>query len=68
MADEQLYEVVRFYEREGEEAEVVATELTLAEAKDRCDHPAGSSDTATSEEARQRTNEKGRWFEGFRAE
>ena len=59
-----LFKVTRFY-AESDDKEVVATGLTLSEAKERCRDPEGSSRTATSPEALARTAQKGPWFEGY---
>lgn len=59
------YRIERFYQADEFDTEVVATGLSEAEAKAHCKDPESSSRTASSEEARQRTEERGPWFDGF---
>lgn len=59
------YSVVRHY-RDNHPAQVLRTGLTLEEAQAICRDPETSSRTATSEEARQLTEECGPWFVGYR--
>lgn len=62
--DEQLYQIVRFYE--DDDWEVILTGLTLAEARAHCNDPETSSRTATSPEALAHTAERDQqWFDGF---
>lgn len=61
------YTIYRFY-ASGKEAEVLDTGLSRHEAEEHCHSPATSSRTATSEEARRRTEEHGEWFDGFQKE
>lgn len=60
------YKIVRYYER-GEQ-EVVVRGLTLEQAQAHCQDPQTSSKTATGEAARQRTETRGSWFDGYREE
>lgn len=60
------YDVVRFYrDRPGEE-QVVARNLSLAEARAHCNDPETSSSTATNPAAVRRTKRYGPWFDGYR--
>lgn len=61
------YEIVRFFQDRADRP-IVATGLTLEEAQEHCSDPEGSSQTAVSEENRQRTERFGAWFDGYRAE
>ncbi len=61
------YEIVRFYQGDHPQ-EVIATGLSLEDAKAHCNDPETSSRTATGAEAVARTEEHGPWFDGFRAE
>lgn len=61
------YEVVRFY-REGHPQEIVATDLTLDEAKAMCQDGDGHSNTCTDIEGLRLFARHGEWFLGFRAE
>jgi len=42
--------------------------LTLEEAREHCNDPESSSKTATSPEAKERTEIYGPWFDGFEKE
>jgi hypothetical protein len=66
--DDATYKIVRFYQDVNRGREVVATGLTLAEAKEHCDDPETRSRTATSDESVKRTAECGPWFDGWQAE
>ena len=43
-------------------------EITLKEAKEHCTDPETSSKTGTGYEARNRTKQRGAWFDGFEGE
>jgi hypothetical protein len=63
------YAIVRGYFNDAEyPSEVIATGLSLDEAKEHCSNPETSSSTATSEAAVALTEERGPWFDGFEAE
>ena len=64
----QTYTIVRRYEDESILPEVIATEQTLAEAQEYCKNPERSSRTATSAEAKARTEKYGRWFDSYEAD
>jgi hypothetical protein len=59
------YKVMRFYQSDDKETEVLATGLTLEEAQAHCKDPETSSSSATSPEAAARTARYGPWFDGF---
>lgn len=60
-----MYKIVRMYFREGQRKQTIKTRLTLQEAQAHCKDPEHSSKTATSYEARKRTESKGPWFDGY---
>lgn len=63
-----VYCIVRGF-RDGERpSEVIRRELTLTEAKEHCNDPETSSNTATSAEAKSITAAHGEWFDGFEEE
>ena len=59
------YKIVRFYESDDHETEVIATGLTLVEAQAHCNDDETSSTTAASKEGLMRTARYGRWFDGY---
>lgn len=61
------YCIKRFYERE-KPPEIIRTGLTLEEAMEWCTNPETSSTTATTAEARARTEAHGPWFDGYESE
>lgn len=62
------YKILRFYESDDHDTEVVARGLTLDQAQAHCNDPATSSTTATHKEALMRTARYGRWFDGWTEE
>ncbi len=60
------YKVIRFFERKKNM--VIATGLTLEEAKAHCNDPEYSSSTATGFEATLLTKNFGPWFDGYEEE
>jgi hypothetical protein len=62
------YRIVRFYQNEDYDTEIVAHGLSLAQAKEHCSGPEASSTTATKRAAVARTTRRGTWFEGFEEE
>lgn len=60
------YCVRRFYM--NHETETIKRGLTLDEAQEHCSDPETSSETATSPEARERTEKFGPWFDGYAEE
>lgn len=60
----QLYEIVRFFQRGGNE--VIATDKTLEEVEEHCSDDESSSRTCTSEAGEALTRERGTWFDGRR--
>ena len=64
----ETYEIVRFYFNRPGQSDVIATGLTLEEAKAHTNDPQTSSSTATDPEAVARTAEMGPWFDGYREE
>ena len=65
MSTVSTYRIERFYQSDEHETEVIATGLSEADAKAHCKSPESSSKTASSAEARARTEQYGPWFEGF---
>lgn len=62
------YKIVRFYADPDQEREFVIGNLTLEEAHDHCDDPQTSSRTCTDEDATERTQACGPWFDGYTEE
>lgn len=62
----ETYRIVRMYMRGGKR--VINTGLTLEQAQEHCRDPETSSRTATSSKARQRTRDRGPWFDGYEEE
>lgn len=60
------YKIVRMYQRGGRRT--IYTGLTLDQAQEHCRDPETSSRTATGSKARQRTRDKGPWFDGYERE
>ena len=60
------YKIVRFFQ-DGDR-EIIERGLTLEEAQEHCQDPETSSSTATSPRAVERTERRGRWFDGYRSE
>lgn len=58
------FKVIRFY-RDSNLTETIATGLTLDDAQEHCRDPETSWHTATSPEARARTEKYGPWFDGY---
>jgi hypothetical protein len=66
---EDKYKIVRFFrDDEVMNGTVVKTGLSLKEAQAHCKDPETSSGTATSVEAKMRTDKYGPWFEGYTKE
>lgn len=61
----ETYKIIRFYQDQNWEPEVIMTGLTLAQARAHCKSRETSSTTATSPEATARTAERGPWFDGY---
>lgn len=59
-----MYKIVRMY-RDHDKKTTIKTGLTLEEAQAHCHDPETSSSTATSAEARKRTEQFGPWFDGY---
>lgn len=59
------YKVVRMYEDDGIENEVIKRGLTLDEAQAHCKDPETSSSTAQDLEGQTRTAMAGRWFDAY---
>lgn len=62
------YKIVRHYENENIPPQTIKTGLTREEAQEHCRKPETSSSTATSLQARRRTQRRGRWFDGYEQE
>lgn len=60
-----MYKIVRMYRDHPEKKRTIKTRLSLEEAQAHCHDPETSSSTATSAEAKQRTERWGPWFDGF---
>jgi hypothetical protein len=58
-----MYRTVRMYQRRGKR--VVRRGLTLSEAQAHCSDPETSSSTCTSALGRNRTRQRGPWFDGY---
>lgn len=65
---EKTYKIIRGFFRNDVDSRVIATGLTLEEAREHCRDPETSSKTATSTEAEQLTRECGPWFDGYEEE
>lgn len=62
------YKIIRFYQDDDLDSEVILDGLTLDEAQAHCDDPDTSSRSGTSQEARKRTARVGDWFDGYEEE
>lgn len=62
------YRIVRFFQGDDVGNVIVKTGVTLAEAQAHCNDPESSSITATSGDARNRTERNGPWFDGYEME
>jgi hypothetical protein len=61
-----MYKIVRnYFNREAPGRRTIKTGLTLEEAREHCSNPETSSRTATSREAKRRTEQYGPWFDGY---
>ena len=60
-----MYKVVRMYFNDDIPKRTIKTGLTLEEAQAHCNDPETSSRTATSAEAKRRTERYGPWFDGY---
>lgn len=60
-----MYKIVRMYANDDIPKRTIKTRLTLEEAQAHCNDPETSSRTATSAEARKRTEQCGPWFDGY---
>jgi len=58
------YKIVRCY-MNGRQCSTIRRGLTLEQAQAHCRNPETSSRTATSTAARQRTEARGPWFDGY---
>lgn len=59
------YKIVRFYQDPDKASYTVVTGQTEEQAKRHCSDPESNSQTATSQEARDRTALYGAWFDGY---
>lgn len=59
------YYIIRMYDRSDVPNQIIATGLTLEEARAHCRDPETSYRTATSLEAVLRTRNFGIWFDGY---
>jgi hypothetical protein len=60
------YTIRRFFRDHS--SSVIKAGVTLEEAEEHCNHPSTSSKTATSDEARALTRNRGPWFDGYQKE
>lgn len=60
-----MYRIIRFYESAYIRRRIIATGLTLEQAKAHCSDPETSSSTCTKAAGKARTKRLGRWFDGF---
>ena len=60
-----MYKIIRHYFNRNVHNQVIATNLTLDEAKAHCDNPETSSNTCKSAKGIARTKKYGPWFDGF---
>ena len=67
MSEAETYRVIRMYQNTTDR-DVIATGLTLDQARQHCRDPETSSSTATSPEALRLTAERGPWFDGYESE
>lgn len=62
------YEIVRFFSNTERRREIIASGLTLDEAKAHCSDPETSSRTATDPAKVEYTARVGHWFDGYEEE
>lgn len=62
------YKIIRFYQDDNLDPEVIVRGLTLEQAKGHCNDPETASDTAKSPAAMERTKRVGAWFDGYEEE
>lgn len=60
-----MYKIVRCFQDENIPARTIKSGLTLEEAQDHCSDPETSWKTATSYQARKRTEKYGPWFDAY---
>ena len=60
------YKIVRFYQRHA--CEVVTRGQTLEQVQAHCNDRETSSHTCTSDAGKERTRDKGPWFDGYEKE
>ena len=65
---EPTYKIVRFYQSDDWDSEVIQRGLTLDEAKEHCNDPQTSSSTCTTDEGLIRLMTRGPWFDGWTEE
>jgi len=63
---EKRYDIVRHFLDSRLDSQIIRRGVTLEEARKHCLDPETSCTTATSAEAKRRTETKGPWFDGFR--
>lgn len=63
------YKIIRYFNDAGpffgDGSEIIATGLTLKQAKEHCRDPETSSRTCTSAAGIALTHQRGNWFDGF---
>jgi hypothetical protein len=61
----QTYKILRFFQSDDYDTQVIKRGLTLDEAQAHCNDPETSSSTATNPAAVERTRRFGAWFDGW---
>ena len=61
----QTYKIIRIYQNDMEEREVIDTGLTLEQAQEHCNDPETSSRTATGKAGVALTKKHGEWFDAY---
>ncbi len=61
-----MYDIYRFFLKEGKTPELVEIGLTLEQAREHCEDPQTSSKTATTPTAKARTRKHGPWFDAMK--
>ena len=62
------YKIVRMFFSDDYSTETIKTDLTLEEAQSHCQDPETSSSTCEGITGIERTDQFGRWFDGFEDE
>ena len=62
------YNIVRFYQSPSQNAQVLQTGLSYAEAIEHCNDNETSSSTCTNQDGLNHTEQFGEWFDGYSEE